>query len=112
MVFSFSRPIILALLINELRSVKYAKLIQNITYMPHFISLVVVCGLIRSFTLDTGIITYVLSFFGFEPKSLLNYRQYFTTIYVASEIWQNIGWGSIIYLAALTGIDTQQYEAQ
>jgi len=111
LVFSFPAPIILALLINEIRSVKYAKLIQNITYMPHFISLVVVCGIIRNFTSDTGIITYALSIFGFEPKSLLNYPQYFTTIYVASEIWQTVGWGSIVYLAALTGIDSQLYEA-
>ncbi len=111
LLFSFPAPIILALMLNELRSVKYAKLVQNITYMPHFVSMVVVCGIIRTFTLDTGVIPYLMSLFGFEAKTLLNYPQYFTTIYVASEIWQGVGWGSIIYLAALTGIDPQLYEA-
>ena len=111
LVFGFPAPIILALLLNEIRSPLYAKVVQNFTYMPHFISLVVICGLIRNFTLDTGIIPYIMSFFGFEPVSLLNYPKYFTTIFVASDIWQTIGWNSIIYLAALTGVDAQLYEA-
>lgn len=111
LVFGFPAPIILALLMNELKSARYAKVVQNITYMPHFVSLVVICGMIKTFTLDSGIINTILSVFGFEPKSLLNYPQYFVPIYVISGIWQEIGWGSIIYLAALTGIDEQLYEA-
>lgn len=110
-IFGFPAPILLALLLNELKFPRFAKVVQNITYMPHFISLVVICSLIREFTLDTGVINYVLGFFGFEPTSLLNFPQYFTTVYVASGIWQEIGWGSIIYLAALSGLDPALYEA-
>lgn len=109
--FGFPAPILLALLINELRSQKFAKVVQNFTYIPHFISLVVICGMIKTFTQDTGVINYILGFFGFKPKSLLNYPEYFTPIYVLSGIWQEMGWSSIIYLAALTGIDAQLYEA-
>ena len=111
LVFGFPAPVILALLINEIRSTRFAKLVQNATYLPHFISLVVICGLIRDFTMDTGIINTMLSFFGFERKSLLNYPEYFTTIYVASDIWQQVGWDSIVYLAALTSVDPQLYES-
>ena len=110
-IFGFPAPIILALLLNELKFPRFAKVVQNITYMPHFISLVVICSLIREFTLDTGVINYILGFFGFTPTSLLNFPQYFTTVYVASGIWQEIGWGSIIYLAALSGLDPALYEA-
>lgn len=110
-VFGFPAPIILALLLNELKHERFAKLVQNITYLPHFISLVVICGLIKDFTMDTGVVNYFLSLLGFEPKSLLNYPQYFTPVYVISGIWQEIGWGSIIYLAALSGLDPSLYEA-
>lgn len=111
LVYGFPAPIILALLLNEIRSTRYAKIVQNFTYMPHFISLVVICGLIRSFTLDTGIIPYFMSLLGFEKVSMLNYPKYFTSIFVVSDIWQTVGWNSIIYLAALTGVDAQLYEA-
>ncbi len=111
LVFGFPAPIILALLINEIRSQKFAKVVQNATYLPHFISLVVICGLIRNFTMDTGIINTILEFFGFERKSLLNYPEYFTSIYVVSDIWQQMGWDSIVYLAALTSVDPQLYES-
>ena len=111
LIFGFPAPIILALLLNELHQEKFAKIVQNFTYMPHFISVVVICGMVHTFTRDNGIIVYIMSLFGFEPKTLLNYPQYFTTIYVLSGIWQTIGWSSIIYLAALTGVDTQLYEA-
>ena len=111
LVFSFPAPIILALLINELKSQKFAKIVQNITYMPYFISMVVICGLITNFTLDTGVVNYILGFFGFKPKSLLNYPQYFVPIYVISDIWQGVGWNSIIYLAALSAVDPSLYES-
>jgi putative aldouronate transport system permease protein len=109
--FGFPAPILLALLLNELRSAKFAKLVQNITYMPHFISLVVICGMIRDFTYDTGVVNYVLGFFGHAPETLLNFPKYFVPVYVWSEIWQTTGWGSIIYLAALTAVDAALYEA-
>lgn len=107
----FPTPIILALLLNELKSPKFSRIVQNATYLPHFISLVVVCGMVRDFTRDTGVVTQMLSYFGVPRVSLLNYPQYFLPIYVASEIWQNMGWSSIVYLAALTGIDASLYEA-
>lgn len=110
-VFGFPAPIILALLINELRNKYFTKVVQTVTYMPHFISLVVVCGLIREFTGYDGIITQFLVAFGVEQKSLLEIPSLFVPIYVISGIWQEVGFGSIIYLAALAGIDQEQYEA-
>ncbi|MBP3360729.1 MAG: sugar ABC transporter permease [Clostridia bacterium] len=111
LVFGFPAPIILALLLNELKSQKFAKIAQNITYMPHFVSLVVICGMLKAFCAKNGIINYVLAIFGHEPANLLVMPEYFTTIYVASGIWQEIGWGSIIYLAALTSVDAQLYDS-
>ena len=110
-IFAFPAPIILALLINELKSKRLAKIAQNATYLPHFISLVVVCGIVKDFTKDTGIITYILSFFGVPQVTLLMYPQYFLPIYIGSGIWQEAGWSSIVYLAALTSIDASLYEA-
>lgn len=111
LLFNFPAPIILALLLNELRSQKLSKTIQNAAYLPHFISLVVVCGLVKTFTKDSGIITQLLSLFGMPKVSLLNYPKYFTPVYVATTVWQETGWNSIIYLAALTGVDAALYEA-
>lgn len=111
LIFGFPAPIILALLINELRNARFARIVQTCTYLPHFISLMVVCGLVKDFTRDVGVITYLLSLFGMEKVTLLNYPQYFVPIYVLSEIWKEVGWGTIIYLAALTGVDQQLYEA-
>ena len=111
LVFGFPAPIILALLLNELRNARFAKLVQNFTYLPHFISLVVICGMVKTFTRDTGVVTYIMSLFGFERVTMLNYPQYFVPVYVASNIWQEMGWGAIIYLAALTGVDGALYEA-
>ncbi len=110
-VFGFPAPIILALLINELKSVRFKKVIQTITYLPHFISLVVVCGLIKDFVSETGIINYIITFFGGEATNLLQSENAFVPIYVISGIWQEIGWGSIIYIAALAGVDQGLYEA-
>lgn len=110
-VFSFPAPIILALLINEINRKRFAKVVQTITYLPHFISLVVVCGMIREFVSDTGIITHVLGFFGVPQTNLLNESKAFVPIYIVSGIWQEVGWGTIIYLAALTGINQELYEA-
>ncbi|MBR2883380.1 MAG: sugar ABC transporter permease [Clostridia bacterium] len=111
LVFNFPAPIILALLLNELRSQKFSKAIQNAAYLPHFISLVVVCGLVKTFTKDSGIITQLLTLFGMPEVSLLNYPEYFTPVYVGATVWQETGWNSIIYLAALTGVDAALYEA-
>ena len=114
LIFGFPAPIILALLINELKSKSYAKLTQTITYLPHFISLVVVCGMIKDFTLNTGLINNILTLLtggAWEAKTLLNSAEYFIPIYVISDIWQGVGWGSIIYFATLSGVDKSLLEA-
>lgn len=111
LVFSFPAPIILALLINELRSKKYARVVQTITYLPHFISTVVICGMIVNFVSTEGVITSILGHFGVERQNLLQNANMFVPIYVISGIWQGVGWGSIIYLSALQGISQELYEA-
>ncbi|MCK8487133.1 ABC transporter permease subunit [Paenibacillus sp. MBLB2552] len=111
-VFGFTAPIILALMLNEIRDGKFKKSVQTITYMPHFISLVVVCGIIHIFTADEGVVTQVLQWItGKDYTSLLGYSSFFRPIYTFSGIWQNIGWDSIIYLAAMSSIDPALYEA-
>ncbi len=109
--FMFPAPIILALLINEVRSKWFAKTVQTISYMPHFISLVVTSALIREFTADTGIINSIAQIFGYSGKTMLSQPNLFVPVYIGSDIWQEIGWNSIIYLAALSAIDEQLYEA-
>lgn len=111
LLFGFPAPIILALMINEISSKRFIKTVQTITYLPHFISLVVLCGMIIDFTNKDGIITQFLTMFGVENKSMLINADYFVPIYVISDIWQGIGWGSIIYISALLGVDQQLYEA-
>lgn len=111
LVLSFPAPIIFALLINEIKSTKFKRLTQTISYMPHFISAVVVCGMIRNFVAEKGFITSIFVALGMERKDLLSVTEYFVPIYVLSGIWQNLGWSAIIYLSALSGIDQQLYEA-
>lgn len=111
LVFTFPMPIILALLINELRSRLYSRVVQTITYIPHFISIVVTVSIMMELTNRDGAITQFLTVFGIEPVTMLNEKQYFVPLYVISAIWQNIGWNSIIYLSALMAIDAELYEA-
>ncbi len=110
--FGFPAPILLALLLNEVRSAKFKRIVQTVTYMPHFISLVVVCGMVLQFTSSTGVITSVLhTLFGLPEKNLMADPQNFVPTYVISGIWQEIGWGTIVYLSAITGINSELYEA-
>ena len=111
--FGFPAPIILALLINELNKKWFVKTVQTITYLPHFISLVVICGMLKDFLAGDGFITQIFSTLtGKEiTESLLNNQNLFVPIYVISDIWQQVGWSSIIYIAALTGINAELYEA-
>lgn len=109
--FGFPAPIILALLLNELRAKRFKKTVQTITYLPHFISLVVVTGIIKDFTQSTGLINDIIVMFGGERSSLIQNPALYRTIYIVSDIWQGIGWGSIIYLSTLSGVDQQLYEA-
>jgi putative aldouronate transport system permease protein len=111
LIFGFPAPIILALLLNELRNQKFKSLAQTVTYLPHFISLIVVTGMITDFSLTSGLFNDIIEFFGGQRLSLLQEPGLYRTIYVASGIWQEVGWGSIIYLSALSGVDSQLYEA-
>lgn len=109
--FGFPAPIILALLLNEVSNNKFKRTVQTITYMPYFISLVVACSIIKIYCQADGLFSQIGQFFGAPAQNLLIDPNKFTPIYVISGIWQNIGWNSIIYLAALSGIDQEQYEA-
>lgn len=111
LIFSFPAPIIMALLLNELPFKRFGRVVQTISYMPHFISMVVICSMIRTFTMDTGVINQFLSLFGVEPVTMLTKPNLFVPVYVLSGIWQELGWNSIIYLAALSSVDPQLYEA-
>ncbi|MDF2925629.1 MAG: sugar transporter permease [Paenibacillaceae bacterium] len=111
LLFMFPAPIILALLINEVRNQGFKRVVQTISYMPYFISLVVICGMITDFTNSDGIINSLFTAFGYDGAAMLQKPGLFRPIYILSEIWQKIGWESIIYIAALMGIDQEQYEA-
>lgn len=111
LLFSFPAAIALALLLNEIKVNWFKRIIQTITYMPHFIALVVVCGLINSFCQSNGLFNDIIVFFGGDRTNLLADPKNFYLIYILSGIWQSTGWNSIIYLAALAGIDQEQYEA-
>ena len=111
MCFGFPAPILLALLFNEMRDNKYKKTLQTISYMPHFIAVVVLCGMIQQFSMTRGLFNDIGAFFGAQRVNYLSDPKYYRTIYVASGIWQECGWGSIIYLAALTGVDHSLHEA-
>lgn len=111
-IVGFPAPIIFALLLNEIKNRKFKRCVQTISYLPHFISTVVICGMITMFVSSKGPITQLLSIFGVSSDaSLLTNPDYFVPIYVISGIWQGIGWGAIIYLAAISGIDQELYEA-
>ena len=111
LLFSFPAPIVLALMLNEVRHSGFKRTVQTISYMPHFISTVVLCGIVNIFCGTDGLFNTFVEFFGGERKNLLNQKSLFHLIYVGSGIWQGIGWNSIIYLATLAGIDQEQYEA-
>lgn len=109
--FGFPAPIILALLLNELRHPRFKRTVQTITYMPYFISLVVMVSLLKIYSQQNGLFSQIIEMFGGQRQNLIINPNAFRTLYVASGVWQTIGWNSIIYLAALSGIDQEQYEA-
>jgi putative aldouronate transport system permease protein len=111
LLFGFPAPIILALLLNEVKNQMFKKTVQTVTYLPHFISMVVICGIIMDFTSLDGLLNDIIVALGGERTPFMLKPEYFRSIYVGTGIWQGVGWGSIIYLAALSGIDTEQYEA-
>lgn len=111
LVISFPAPIILALLINEIRQKPFKKFVQSATYLPHFISLVVICGMIKNFVGNNGLITNLLAPIRGTNVNMLTDPNLYVPIHVLSGVWEEVGWGSIIYLSALSGIDEQLYEA-
>lgn len=110
--FSFPIPIVLSLLLNQVKGKGFKKVVQTVTYAPHFISLVVMVGMIQVFLSPyNGIVSNIIGFFGGDMKNILGSSDAFRSIYVWSGIWQNTGWATIIYLAALSGINPELYEA-
>lgn len=110
-VFAFPAPIILAILLNEVRLSWFRRTIQTISYLPHFFSWVILGGILFTFLSRDGGFNFILGFFGMEPVSWLIEPSKFYGIIVITDIWQSVGWGSIVYFAALAGIDPTLYEA-
>lgn len=112
LILGFPLPILLALAINEVRSTKFKKFVQNVTYAPHFLSVLVLVGVIKSFTnSDYGIVNIAIRHFGGQGANWMQMDTMFRPLYIGSGIWQNIGWDAIIYIAALAGIDPTLHEA-
>lgn len=112
LLFCFPAPVILAVMLNELRGAKFKKAVQTITYLPHFISMVAFVALITTFVSpSTGTMGSIMRAFGREPIYFLGDEKYFRAICVISGIWQGTGWGAVVYLSALTSIDSNLYEA-
>jgi putative aldouronate transport system permease protein len=111
LLITFPAPIIFALLLNELQSIKFKRFIQTASYLPHFFSIVIVAGMVLEIVSINGSINAIVEFFTGETISFIQKPEWFRTIYIGSEIWQGLGWGAILYLAALTGISDELYEA-
>lgn len=112
LIAGFPMPIILALLINEMNNQAFKRTVQMVTYAPYFISTVVICGMIVLFlNRDMGFISRFISLLGFKSVDYMTKPEWFSTIYVLSGIWQGVGWGTIIYLAALSGVSPEHVEA-
>lgn len=111
LVVGFPAPILLALLFNEVRKMLAKRFLQSLFYLPHFLSWVVVAGIVFEVLASGGFVNAVRGWFGFEPILYMQQEQYFRPIVVLSSIWKEVGWGTIIYLAAISGVDPTQYEA-
>lgn len=112
LLFCFPLPILLALLLNEMRNGAYKKVVQTATYAPHFLSTVVVVGMLTAFcSPSTGIVNTILCAFGRQPIYFMAKGEWFRPLYIISEVWTSMGWDSIIFLSALAGVDVQMYEA-
>lgn len=111
LIFGFPAPILLALLLNELKLKRFGKVVQTLCYLPHFISLVVICSMVRQFCATSGIINDLLAFLHLERVDILARPELFTSVHVLSGIWANIGFNSIVYLSALMAVDQELYDA-
>ena len=112
LLWSFPIPIAFALLLNELKHSGIRRVAQTAAYLPHFVSVVVVVGILKDLLAsDSGVLTQLLAGFGVQPKNYFNIPEAFRTLYVGSGVWQEFGWNSIIYVAAISGIDQEMYES-
>jgi putative aldouronate transport system permease protein len=111
LLFCFPLPIVLALLLNEVRVRWFKRFVQTVSYLPHFLSIVIVAGMLMQLLSVEGTVNQIVRAFGGEAIPYLQRPEWFRTIYVSSEVWQTVGWGTILYLAALTAIDENLYEA-
>jgi putative aldouronate transport system permease protein len=111
LVVGFPLPIVLALMLNEVRKRHFKKIVQSISYLPHFLSVVIVVGMVMQFLSLQGTVNQIIEAFGGEGIPFLQRPEWFRAIYVGSEVWQTVGWGTILYLAALTTVDDSLYEA-
>jgi len=111
MIAGFPLPILLALMLNELKNKRFMKIIQNVTYAPHFISTVVIVGMIKLFFTSGGVVNQLLGMINIDPVSFLNQASYFPHMYIWSDIWQGIGYSSIIYFASLSSVPPELHEA-
>jgi len=112
LIFGFPAPILLAILLNEAKNILFQRVVQTVSYLPHFISMVIVAGLLTTFlTTDGGIVNTLLQQMGLKQIFFLGDANYFRSVLVISGIWKEVGWGTIIYLAAIAGIDSHLYEA-
>lgn len=110
-IFSFPLPIVLALLLNELKAEWFKRTVQSISYLPYFISVIIIVGMLKELTSLNGLFNQWLEFFHIEPINFFGRPEFFRSLFIGSGIWQNLGWGTILYLAALTNIDPALYEA-
>lgn len=111
MVWGFPIPIILAIMLNEVRNKPFKRSVQTISYMPFFISLVVVCGILLDFSATTGVFGEIQRFLGRSPVNLMGDPRLFRSMFIASEIWQNTGFNAIIFIAALSTVNPELFEA-
>ena len=109
--FCFPMPIIFALLLNEVRSRYFKRFVQTMSYLPHFLSIVIIAGMLMQILSIDGTVNQLVKLFGGDAIPFMQQAEWFRTIYLSSEVWQTLGWGTILYLAALTTVDTTLYEA-
>lgn len=112
LIFGFPAPIILALLLNEIRHLMFKKIVQTLSYLPYFLSWVVLAGIfLEIFSPSRGVLNYIITSLGGEAIYFFGDKDWFRTLLVSTEVWKQVGWGSVIYLAALSGVDSSLYEA-
>ncbi len=107
----FPLTLIFALLLNEIRKLHWKKFVQTVSYLPHFISMVVIAGMVKEIVSANGPINQLVKFFGGDPITFMSAQEWFPTIFITSGVWQALGWGTIMYLAAISSINPSLYEA-